>query len=311
MQNKIHPKIEVLEIPWEMARTNIIAYLVKGGQNAMIDTGPSQPSHDNIINIIKTFGLKISDINKVINTHGHMDHIGGNSVFKANGKPEFMIHKEDAVFIEDPGKSFDMFFAPMFKALGMPDKVEQEKAGYMMGCGAPLKVDRKLQDNDIIDLGGGIELRVVHLPGHTFGSSGYYWEKEGILFSGDSVCGLGTPEGSLPIIYDLVSYIKSMERLLKMPIKHLLGVHPYRGIDQPPSSIKTGTEVKKFLETSKKAAGYIADAMAKQGTTDGKSLNVIADEVIDKIPAEFGFKHIAELPMPHFSLTTVFFGLLK
>jgi glyoxylase-like metal-dependent hydrolase (beta-lactamase superfamily II) len=311
VQNKIHPKIEVLEIPWEKARTKIIAYLVKGTQNAMIDTGPPQPSPDNITNIIKAFGIKISDISKVINTHGHVDHVGGNPVFKANGKPELMIHKEDAVFIEDPGKSFDMFFAPMFKALGMADKIEQEKAGYIMGCGDPLEVDRKLQDNDIIDLGGGVELRVVHLPGHTFGSVGYYWEKEGILFSGDSICGLGTPEGSLPIIYDLALYKKSMERLLTMPIKHLLGVHPYRELNQPPSSIKTGSEVKKFLKTSKEAAGCIADAVAKQRTTDGKSLNVIVDEIIDRIPAEFGFKHIAELPMPHFSLTTVFFGLLK
>ena len=34
---------------------------------------------------------------------------------------------------------------------------------------------------------GGFEIRTVSVPGHTIGSVCYYFEKEGILFSGDTL----------------------------------------------------------------------------------------------------------------------------
>jgi len=54
-----------------------------------------------------------------------------------------------------------------------------------------------LPDGDRVDLGSGLELKVVHTPGHTPGSVCYYWEAEKLLLSGDAVQKPGVPMGKL------------------------------------------------------------------------------------------------------------------
>jgi glyoxylase-like metal-dependent hydrolase (beta-lactamase superfamily II) len=77
-------------------------------------------------------------------------------------------------------------------------------------------VDRVVADGDIISL-KGIELEVVHTPGHNPGHICLYIRKDRILFSGDHVLGLGTtaihpPKG------DMEQYIDSLRKLLDYDI---------------------------------------------------------------------------------------------
>jgi glyoxylase-like metal-dependent hydrolase (beta-lactamase superfamily II) len=57
----------------------------------------------------------------------------------------------------------------------------------------------QLQDGDELDLGRALVLRVLHTPGHTPGSISLYWEREGILFTGDSLQGRGSRPGWMPL----------------------------------------------------------------------------------------------------------------
>ena len=54
------------------------------------------------------------------------------------------------------------------------------------GWGCTLKVDETVTDNELLEL-AGFTMRVLHTPGHTKGSVCYYLEKEGLLFSGDTL----------------------------------------------------------------------------------------------------------------------------
>ena len=74
-------------------------------------------------------------------------------------------------------------------------------------------MDRRLTDGDVIDLGGGCELEVVHLPGHSQGSVGFYWRREGILLAGDSLPGVGGNIHGLPILDEPAAYERSLERV--------------------------------------------------------------------------------------------------
>jgi glyoxylase-like metal-dependent hydrolase (beta-lactamase superfamily II) len=310
MQGELHPNIQSLSFLWEKTNSKIEAYLLLGQVNAVIDTGPPQISADTIASVLSPTGLKARDIALILHTHGHLDHTGGTALIKAASGALIHLHKDDALFLEDHHQCFSRFNAPLIRALGREEHLETEKAVFLKEAKAEMVVDRKLQDNDLIDLGKGIELRVIHLSGHTPGSVGFYWEKEGTLFAGDSVSGLHSPGGSLPIIYDFIAYQKSIERLLGMDIGSLFCSHPYRGIHLPSSPIRRGREVREFLYDSRESARRIVESVGRRASETGeRSLPEITDKVIAELPEEMGFKPIAELRSSLFSVRTVFWCL--
>ena len=129
----------------------------------------------------------------IINTHGHIDHIGCDDCF---GVPVY-IHLKDAALLKNPGLNLSGFLA------------------------LPFSVKSKIQplaDKDEIKL-GQIKLKVIHVPGHTPGGIALLLEKpkDNILFTGDTLfCqGVGRtdfPQGNNDLL------IKSIqEKLLILP----------------------------------------------------------------------------------------------
>ncbi|MBU1626980.1 MBL fold metallo-hydrolase, partial [bacterium] len=64
-------------------------------ENALIIDPGADP--DNILRYIKFHDLNVKYI---LNTHGHVDHIGSNASIKSATKPELMIHKDDAFMLD-------------------------------------------------------------------------------------------------------------------------------------------------------------------------------------------------------------------
>ncbi len=84
----------------------------------------------------------------------------------------------------------------------------------------PVPVTQTLEHGDLV---AGI-LRVIHVPGHSAGNIALYYEKERILFTGDSVFGAGGYRGVLsspPRVYseDVIKARDSIERLLSYPFE--------------------------------------------------------------------------------------------
>jgi glyoxylase-like metal-dependent hydrolase (beta-lactamase superfamily II) len=95
------------------------------GEAVVIDPGmDSKREADQILDYIKQNNLHIKYI---INTHGHPDHIAGNTILK--------------------------------KALDAPILIHEKHPAY-------IKADKKLQDGDSIQV-GTLMLMVLHTPGHT------------------------------------------------------------------------------------------------------------------------------------------------
>ncbi|MEA3229435.1 MAG: MBL fold metallo-hydrolase [archaeon] len=136
-------------------------YLIK--KKILIDTGLG--THQKMLKeAFKKLDLDFSDIERIIFTHAHYDHINGRSLFK---KAKTAIHKEDAKIIEtgDSLKSCAFAFGKTLK---------------------PQKIDLKLEDSDIIRI-DNIKLDVIHTPGHTEGSICLHDKKEKIIFTGDTI----------------------------------------------------------------------------------------------------------------------------
>ncbi len=103
-------------------------------------------------------------VTHIINTHGHSDHTAGNEAIKAATGAQLLIHKLDANRL---GKVVHKTFS---RILG--------------GKGSPVP-DVLLNDNDLIQISDGANLRVIHTPGHTPGSMCLY--SDGHIFTGDTL----------------------------------------------------------------------------------------------------------------------------
>ena len=68
------------------------------------------------------------------------------------------------------------------------------------------------KDGDVIELDGGIRVDVIATPGHSVDSTSYYIEKEGVLFTGDTLLGSSTTT-----VGNLSTYMASLQRLLALP----------------------------------------------------------------------------------------------
>jgi hydroxyacylglutathione hydrolase len=116
---------------------------------------------DRILAAAGDLGYRVTHI---INTHGHSDHTAGNEAIKAATGAKLLIHAVDANRL---GKVVHKTFSRILGGKGSP---------------AP---DVLLNDNDLIQIGDGTNLRVIHTPGHTPGSICLY--SDGHIFTGDTL----------------------------------------------------------------------------------------------------------------------------
>jgi glyoxylase-like metal-dependent hydrolase (beta-lactamase superfamily II) len=306
----IHEKIRTVNVWWESLKSYIPVYLARGRLRALVDAGPPQRKPGILAAALEPFGLTPADIDLVLLTHGHMDHIGGLSELKAAGPVEIAMGADDAHFISNHEKVFNDFYSIGEKMLSENRDISEFKKRYLMDAGPEYTADRLLNDGDEIDLGNNLVLTALNLPGHSKGSIGYYWEKEGVIICGDAIPALGGPDGSLPIIMDLFAYLNSIDRLMALPIDKIVFAHSYRGLKLAPATVRQGAEIKEYLADAKLTAEKLVESLEKAAVTmEGKSFREVADQVIAAMPAKMGFIPLDTQFMPQLSVSTIYWGV--
>ena len=127
---------------------------------------------------------KYKKLDYILNTHHHFDHVDGNLKLK---------------------KKYNS------KVLGF-DKDKERIPG----------IDIKLKDNQKFKI-GDLEFKVIFVPGHTNGHIAFYFEKEKILFSGDTLFSLGCGkvfEGTHKDMFNSLNKLKSLSPDTKIYCGH-------------------------------------------------------------------------------------------
>lgn len=128
------------------------------GEGAVIDPGDEG---EKILAAARDAGLKIRYI---INTHGHIDHVGANHALKVATGAAILIHSADAPFLVEPSRNLSAWTG---------SRIQSPPA------------DTLLKDGDVISIGKTVKLSVIHTPGHTPG--GICLKGEGLIFTGDTL----------------------------------------------------------------------------------------------------------------------------
>ena len=259
---RIHQQVVQIGCYWGVGGHTEL-YLLQGDTLAIVDTGVFDTPEQYIVPALEIYGLKLSDVDLILNTHGHHDHAGGNHDVVAASGAQVYVHAADVRTVEDPNYQFEHFFAQNDVLVGRTDRLEATRAHILQSAGTPTRVSRALQSDDVLDLGKGLSVRVVHIPGHTPGSVGFWWEREGMIFVGDSVLGMGGRVGGFPLIYDAPSYEESIGKLLALDVPVIGLGHHYRTPSVSRDSLHFAPDSAEFLKASLDCAHGIRDAMAR------------------------------------------------
>ena len=199
-------------------------YLIDGDVPTLIDTGlNTDVAWQGLIDGLAAVGRRPGDINRIVLTHGHIDHVGLCPRFLGEGSPEILIHGRDAGRIRsDVQKQVDLLEANgfRFKKMGIaPRDVDRLFRSYISVLRrfhvGPFPVT-ELSDGDRIECGSET-LSVIHTPGHTAGSICLISGNGRAVYSGDHVMeGMSTnplaemvPEEGVGLIPYLVSLKKT------------------------------------------------------------------------------------------------------
>lgn len=204
----VEPGVWAIAEPYQWQE--VISYLIVGTASAVLfDTG-------NGIGDIKSVVDQLTDKPvRVINSHSHFDHIGGNYQFDdvLSVSTAFSLSKTDG--IRNDAVSLEVSPEALCKSLPMGVTPENHRI-------RPFSISTKIDEHQVLDVGGR-KLEVLYVPGHTDDSIALLDRDTGLLWSGDSFY-----EGPIWLFFpetDLVAYRESVKRLAALA-PHLRAVFP-------------------------------------------------------------------------------------
>ena len=111
------------------------------------------------------------DVDLLLISHYHEDH----TVAAGRCAGEVWVHERDAEAV----RSETEFAQAMAVPASQMDRMREEFRW------SPVPSAQAFVDGHVFDLGGGVRITALHLPGHTPGHSGFFIEPDGVVFLGD------------------------------------------------------------------------------------------------------------------------------
>jgi len=198
---------------------NVSCYLIyRPGEAILVDCGKSG-SEIKILEVFKNVGLEPEMLKLLVLTHSHFDHAGSAGRLKELTGCKVMIHRSEAERLSSghsPIPAGTRWKARLLVGLG---RIFARRMMKFPAAKADLLVD------DFCDLEAyGFPGRVIHTPGHTFGSMVVLLEG-GELIAGDTLFGLEDKQHFPPFAEDLNALVNSWKLIHDLPVKTFYPAH--------------------------------------------------------------------------------------
>ena len=178
-----------------------------GGEGALVDSGFGDEKSVQVrLDFLKNHPeIKVRYI---LLTHHHFDHTSGAHQLREATGAQVVLHAQEEKFLRDSKSE-----APQDLEAGPEENKQIAEAIQRFRDQAAEGVpDVRVSDGETFTV-GGLEIEVVHTPGHTLGSVCLYMPRERALFTGDTALGLGTVAISPPPYGDMALYLESLAHL--------------------------------------------------------------------------------------------------
>jgi glyoxylase-like metal-dependent hydrolase (beta-lactamase superfamily II) len=214
----------------------INCYLIEDrGRLTLLDTG--LPSYvRNLRGALSRLGRSVRDIDAIILTHCHIDHMGSAERVRFESNGRVFAHAADV----PPLRGDRRVPVPNLGTKMMRPFLMRYLFGHLIPNGAAryptIAEVTAFADGERLDVPGSP--RVVHTPGHTPGTSALVLEERKALFSGDALVMLDTLTGKVgphvfepPLADDYGEALASVDRLAEIDASVILPGHggPWRG----------------------------------------------------------------------------------
>src|SRR4051812_22179075 len=232
--------IHCLPIPTPFAVGRVNCYLIDDDPLTLVDTGPnSGKALDELERALQAHGRRVEDLELIVITHQHMDHLGLASIIARRSGAEVAALEALAPWAAGYRENMaadDDFAERIMARHGIPEDVRialRAVAGGFRAWGAPVTVTRLLREGDTLDLRDR-SLRVLHRPGHSPSDTVFVDEERRLALGGDHLIKhissnpliarpLDGETGERP--QALVTYLASMGRTYEDDLDLILAGH--------------------------------------------------------------------------------------
>jgi glyoxylase-like metal-dependent hydrolase (beta-lactamase superfamily II) len=231
--------IHAFAIPTPFAVGRVNCYLIEDEPLTLVDTGPnSGKALDELTARLAERGHEIADLELIVITHQHIDHLGLVEILVEHSGAEVaalgIAAKRLAAFEED-AELEDQFAVEVMLRNGIPEDVTaalRTVSRSFRGWGSHVTVTRPLEDGGTLELGER-RLGVLHRPGHSPSDTLFWDAARGILIGGDHLLPrissnplITRPlDGSSRRTQALATYIESLRKTRELPAEIVLPGH--------------------------------------------------------------------------------------
>ena len=222
--------------PFAVGRVNI--YLIEDDPLTLVDAGPNSGSSlDDLQRQLAGLGRSIEDLELILITHQHIDHIGLVDIVASHSGAEVAAIDHLVPFVEnyrDAAAADDAFASEMMLRHGIPPDVAQALQSVSLAFrawGSRASVGRVLREGETIELRDR-SLEVAFRPGHSPTDTVFHDRDRKLLIAGDHLIKhissnplISRLVGSKERPQSLVTYIESLKATQSMDLDLVLPGH--------------------------------------------------------------------------------------